>query len=243
MKKRFLFLTLFMFAAPAFSQTTFPPNADYYINDFAKVLSHSDSMELRDSLEKLQKQTGIQCVIVTIRSLADYNATLVPFQKYAENLFDYWGVGDKTSNNGILILFSLKDREARVVMGAGYGNKYDNEIQNVIDANMIPLFKSGEYSRGLYEGAYAVISVVTKKVSWLKINIQYIVLAVLFIVCIFAGISYMRSGNKGWGYAFFIAAGMILFFFLNAMLKGKGRRNRSGYGGGRSGRGGGGGRW
>jgi len=239
MKKIFLLLTLLMFAAPAFSEITFPEHYDNHINDFAEVLSNNDSSALRSSLGNLQKQTGIQFVIVTIRSLADYNASSVPFQKYAANLFDNWGIGNKTSNNGILILFSLEDRELRVEMGARYANRYDKEIQHAVDANMIPFFQSGEYSRGLYEGAHAVINAVTKKVSWLEYHKWNIILAVLFIVCVFAGISCMQSGKKGWGYAFFAVAGMILLFLLQSFLKGK----RGGFGGGRSGGGGGGGRW
>jgi uncharacterized protein len=257
MKKIFFAVTaFFMFAAlpvsayaqedfketdePKVSQTKYPDHYDNYVNDFANVLTPQDAAAMRQSLNSVQQQTGIQVVVVTIDALENYSADHNPALTYASKLFDSWGIGDKTKNNGVLILFSMKDRWVRIEMGAGYSHRLDSRIQEIIDVNMVPQFKAGNYSQGLYDGTYAVINTVTKKVSWLEYNKWNIVLAVLFVVCVLAGISCMKSGKKGWGYAFFAVAGMILLFLLKSMLKGKGK---GGFGGGRSGGGGGSGRW
>lgn len=240
MKRFFLLALVLLFSVPVFAEVTYPNHYDNYVNDFADILSANDSSALQKSLKHLQEQTGIQLVIVTVNSLADYGASSVPFASYAAGLFDNWGIGDKNTNNGILIFFSLKDREVRIEMGTGYSYRYDNQIQSIVDNNMIPFFKSGEYSRGLYDGTYAVINVVTKQVSWFSYHKWHILGAVLIIICIFAGISCMKAGKKGWGYAFFAVAGTILLFLLKSLFSGKGK---GGFGGGRSGGGGGGGRF
>ena len=244
MRKVFLFFVFYLFLLmPAMSDVTYPNHYDDHVNDFAKVLTKTDSDAIRNKLTDVQKQTGIQIVVVTVNSLSDFGASSVPFQKYAANLFDHWGIGDKNKNNGVLIFFSLGDREARIEMGLGYAHALDGKIQRIVDETMIPSFKNEEYSRGLYDGANSVVSVVTKEVSWFEKYKWPVIWGALCVICVIIGISLIRSGKKGWGFAFLAAAGAFLVLFLKAMAKSKGDGNSKGFGGGRSGGGGGGGKW
>jgi uncharacterized protein len=247
MKNRLIFLALFWLVSllgvmPVSAEVTYPQPENPYINDFAKVLSSADDAAMRRSLEDLQKQTGIQMVVVTVNAVAGYGGEALPFPTYAAQLFDRWGIGDKTANTGILIFFSLKDRETWIEMGLGYKHRFDREIQQIVDVNMIPQFKTGNYSSGIYDGTYAVMNAVTKKMSWFAYYKWHLLAAMLAVACILAGISCMRSGKKGWGWAFFAVAGAILFFLWKSLSRGR-SGGGGGFGGGRSGGGGGGGRW
>lgn len=236
-----VFALMFLFASVGFGRAaSFPEPSDPYINDFAGVVSIGEAASIRQHLEILYRDTGIEVVLVTIHSLSDYGAT--DFRSYATALFNKWGVGDKSKNNGILILFSMGDREVRVEMGAGYGNRYDSALQEVVDTKMLPCFRNGEYSWGLHEGVMGIVGVVARRVSWFGLYKWHLLVGgALAIACICAGASCMKQGKKGWGYTFFAIAGMIILFLISLILRKGGRR--SGFGGGRSGGGGAGGSW
>ena len=221
-------------------QGGYPPAADDYVNDYADVLSEADAEAIHKMFEDLEYQTGIEAVVVTIDSIGDYDTGDAAIEDFATNLFNTWGIGHKKENNGVLILVAVEDRKCRIELGAGYGRKYDAVMKQVIDERMIPYFKAGDYSRGIYEGSRAVIEKVTKKVSWFSFYKWHILIGLLIVVCIFAGISCMRSGKKGWGWAFFAAAGILLLFLLRMFAKGK---SSSGFGGGSSFGGGASGSW
>lgn len=59
----------------------------------------------------------------------------------------------------------------------------------------------------------------------------HIVIGMLIVVCIFAGISCMRSENTGWGWAFFGVAAILFLFLLKLLAMGKSSRD---FGGGSS---------
>lgn len=221
-------------------QGKYPSPTDDYVNDYAGVLNKPDTESIRKMFKDLERQTGVEAVVVTINSINDYHTGNTTIESFATDLFNTWGIGHKKENNGVLILVAVKDRKCRIELGRGYGRKYDPVMKQVINENMLPYFKTGGYSRGIYEGSRGVIEKVTKKVSWFSFYKWHILIGILIVGCIFAGISCMRSGKKGWGWAFFIAAGMLLLFLLRMLAKGK---SSKGFGGGSSFGGGASGSW
>ena len=220
----------------------FPEPAEVYVNDYAGVLSPADAQSIRELSRNAREQTGLEIAVVTLDSLSAYADPGQTLESFATALFDHWGIGRKNANDGILILFVLNDRKVRIELGAAFGSQYDAAMREVVDGRMIPYFKNGDYSRGLYEGTRAVLETVTKKVSWFKYHMVDLILAGLAVVCVLAGISCMRSGKKGWGWAFFSIAGMLIVsVILRALFRGK--RGGGGFGGGRSGGGGASGSW
>jgi uncharacterized membrane protein YgcG len=233
-------LSVLSFDVAAQGQGGYPKAADDYVNDFAGVLNKPDSEAIRKMFKELENKTGIEAVVVTISSINDYNKDDTTLESFATNLFNTWGIGHKKENNGVLILVAVKDRKCRIELGRGYGRVYDSAMQQVIDENMLPYFKSGDYSRGIFEGARGVIERVTQKVSWFSFYKWHILIGALVLVCIFAGFSCMRAGKNGWGWAFFAAAGVLIFFLFSMLMSGK---SSSGFGGGSSFGGGASGSW
>lgn len=242
--KRILYLgvalCVFLIFPAAKTEGAYPSAMDDYVNDYAVVLNAADTGQIRKMFKDLEYQTGIEAVVVTINSIGSYGTQDTTIETFATNLFNTWGVGSKRKNNGILILISVKDRECRIELGKGYGERYNALMQQVIDERMIPYFKLEEYSRGIYEGSRGVIENITKKASWFYFYKWHLAIALLVIICIFAGISCVRSGKKGWGWAFFAAAGLLLLFLVRMLSKGKGSK---GFGGGKSSGGGASGKW
>ena len=249
--KKFILIILILLVpvSASMAQTAYPDHYNDYVNDFAQVLTQRDTDDLIDALETLERQTGIEMVVVTIRSLAAYRAQDMPLSQYAARLFDSWGVGHQEASNGVMIMFSLDDREVWIEMGSGYAGQYNTQLQNVVDTCMLPYFRNGEYSRGLYEGANGVIGVVTGSGQtygsepaspWPGIIIL-VVIVLLIVLFIAAGINFIRKGKKGWGFVFLSIAGVLIIFLIKILFSGK--KGGGGFGGGRSGGGGAGGRW
>lgn len=222
------------------AQDGYPSPTDDYVNDYANILSQPDMEAIRGMFKDLEYQTGIEAVVVTIGSIEDYTTNDVTIENFATNLFNTWGIGHKKENNGVLILVAANDRKCRIELGRGFGNRYDSAMKQVIDEKMIPYFRTDDYSRGIYEGSRNVIEKVTKKVSWFSFYKKHIAIGALIILCIFAGISCMRSGKNGWGWAFFTAAFMLLVFLSSMISRGRGS---GGFGGGSSFGGGASGSW
>ena len=226
-------------AAPP-AKSEYPKHTDDYVNDFAKILKKSDSKAIHDMFKDLEKQTGIEAVVVTINSIKDYKTKDPTIERFATNLFNNWGIGHKKKNNGVLILVAVKDRKCRIELGGGYGRRYDSVMKSIIDKKMIPHFKEDDYSRGIYEGSRGVIEKVTKKISWFDFHKWHILMGVLILLCVFAGFSCIRSGKTGWGWAFFAAAAVFLFFLFRMVSS---SNSSSGFGGGSSFGGGASGSW
>jgi uncharacterized protein len=136
---------------------TSPGKPRGFVSDFAHILSASDIQSLDVKLQSLEGATGDQVAVVTIQSLGDET-----IETYATKLFQEWGIGSKAHDNGLLILVSPTDREARIEVGYGLeGTVTDLQSGNIIRKVMIPAFQDGDYPAGILGATDAVISITT----------------------------------------------------------------------------------
>jgi len=225
---------------PVYAMASYPRPVDDYVNDYAAILNSADHKTIRKMLSNLEYQTGIEFAVVTINSITDYPTGDSDIETFSKNLFNKWGVGHKKENNGVLMVVAVRDRMMRIQLGGGYGPVYDTVMKKVTENNIIPYFKEGNYSKGIYEGVRGVIENITKEVSWFSVYWPHILIGVLIIVCVFAGINFMKQGKKGWGFVFFAIAGILIVILLKMLASGK---SKSGFGGGSSFGGGATGKW
>lgn len=139
----------------------YPESGDLFVNDYAGLLTAEDTSNIRSLFRTLKEDTGIEAVVVTIGSIRDYGTEDSSIESFATNLFNTWGIGDKVKNNGALILVAVNDRKMRIELGSGYGHSRDRAMKEVIEEFMVPSFQRGDYSRGIYKGARAMIEELT----------------------------------------------------------------------------------
>ena len=114
------------------------PTADFYVNDYAGLLDAETKSYIINTNKRLNAQTGAQIVVVTIDSLG--NSSL---EDYATQLFRNFGIGDKTRNNGVLLLLALEERQFRVEVGYGLeGILPDGKTGRIQDEYIIPYLKA-----------------------------------------------------------------------------------------------------
>ena len=85
-----------------------------YVNDFAGVLDQNTAAQMNEICKQVDEKAHAQIAVVTIHSLDGAD-----IESYAVNLFHQWGVGSKSTDHGVLILYAIDDHRARVEVGYG----------------------------------------------------------------------------------------------------------------------------
>ena len=145
-------------AAVVSAQSPYPLAIDQYVNDYAEVIDVNDEEEIRSLLAEFETSDGVQMTVLTVLSFRDYNTEDMTLEQFATNLFNDWGVGDASRNDGVLLLVAVEDRELRIELGAGYGSEDNGRMQRIVDQIIIPYLREDDYSLGIYEGSRAVVA-------------------------------------------------------------------------------------
>src|SRR3982751_6514092 len=131
------------------------------IVDQANVIPAETRNAIEPKLADLETKSGIQLVVATVRSLDGQE-----IEPYANELFRAWKLGEKTKNNGVLLLVAPNERRVRVEVGYGLEGTLTDALSKVIIANAItPRFKSGDFSDGISRGVDDIITVLTTDAS------------------------------------------------------------------------------
>jgi uncharacterized protein len=155
---RKLFLTLIFIGVAVFARAEKVPQPIGWVNDFAQVLDAGTKDKLNTLITELEEKTTTEIAVVTIASIAPYDE-----KEYARMLFDQWQPGKKVKDNGVLILLAVKERRWRIETGYGVeGILPDGLCGDIGRTYMVPYFKSGDYSNGLYQGTNAIAAVIAK---------------------------------------------------------------------------------
>ena len=120
------------------------PTQDMMVTDNGEMLTEQDEQEISEMLYSINRQTGIEYLVYTIKSLNGED-----IETYANRLFRTEGLGDKEKDNGLLLLISYDDHKFRLEVGYGLeGDIPDTQAANIINT-MTPYFKEGNYGDGV----------------------------------------------------------------------------------------------
>jgi uncharacterized protein len=123
--------------------------------DEANLLDAAARIDLETKLETLEKQSTTQFVVVTLKSLRGRT-----IEEYGYQLGRHWGIGQKGSNNGVLLIVAPNERKVRIEVGYGLEGTLTDAITSVIIQSVIlPRFRANDYAGGIQNGADAVIKV------------------------------------------------------------------------------------
>lgn len=132
----------------------FPQQPLHRTSDFEEILLPEQEDSLNSLIGQLEKETGVQVAVVTLKSSwvsREYLDTLVLA------IHNKWGVGVKGKNNGIVIGFSAGLRRIRISNGEGIVPYLSDQVTKaIIDAVILPRFREGAYFQGLLDGLNAI---------------------------------------------------------------------------------------
>ncbi len=135
------------------------PDPPRLVNDFAGVLSSEEANMLERRLVMFNDSTSTQITVVIVKSLNGYDKL-----DYAQRLGQKWGVGQKGKNNGAVVLVKPKypNEEGEVAIQTGYGLEAklpDITCKRIVENEMIPHFKQGDYYGGINAGVTTVMQI------------------------------------------------------------------------------------
>ncbi len=144
--------------APATAQAA-PPALELSgrVVDAADIITDPKEAELTQTLETLEKDTGVQMVVATTPNL---NGRTI--SDYSLDLANSWGLGSAERDDGLLLLVAPTERRVRIEVGYGLeASVRDEEASFIIQNGILPHFRSGEYEIGITAAVDALIREVT----------------------------------------------------------------------------------
>lgn len=119
-----------------------------YVSDFARVLDSSSRAQLEQYAVQIEKSTGVQMAIVTVPTLGE-----TPIEDFANDLFHQWGIGEKTKDEGVLLLLAIKDRKNRIEVGTGLEPILPDGFVGSVLREMRPSLREANYGQALIAGS------------------------------------------------------------------------------------------
>ena len=215
------------------------------VNDFAKMLNVEQINILERKLVSFNDSTSTQISIVIVPSLDGYDKA-----DYAQRLAEKWGIGQKGLNNGVIILVKPKtaDSNGEVFIAQGYGLEGvipDITCGEIVDNEILPAFRKGDYFTGLSNAANTIMSLARGEFSAAEYGQKAkkskgkdvpFGLVIFIVIIIIAFISRKSGGSNNKN----ISTGGLPFWMLLGMMN-SGRGHGGSWGGFSGGGGGGGG--
>ncbi|WP_246837514.1 TPM domain-containing protein [Leptospira bouyouniensis] len=122
-----------------------------WVEDGAGVLT--DTSVIDQMINAEESVSGLEIAVVTLPTIGSY----VP-KDFAVALFNYWKIGKKGKDNGILVLHIIDQRRVEIEIGYGLeGDLPDATVKRIIDTYTIPAFKADNFQQGHADTVAALI--------------------------------------------------------------------------------------
>ena len=132
------------------------PEHSGFINDYAGILDPAAKQKLDGLVKTLEQKTSAELALAIVNTTEPLDP-----KTYAVKLFEKWKIGKKGKDNGILILMAVADRRIEIEVGYGLeGVIPDSTAGKILDQFVIPYFKQGNFSQGLFNGATAIAEII-----------------------------------------------------------------------------------
>jgi len=224
---------LILSAVASIAEVTIPARPLNHVVDLAGIINDNIEAALNRYLLELEQKTTAQMVVLTINSLE--GEAIEDFSIRVAH--DKWKLGQKGKDNGVLLVVSLQDRKYRFEIGYGLeGILPDSLVGSIGRQYLVPYFKKGDYSTGIFTASLAVINEIAADsgveisgMPRLRAHTAYpyrmkrgkpSLLSSILSVLLLIGLIYM-----------FIRHPRLLLFFLMMSMLGGGRRSGWGAGG------------
>ena len=125
-----------------------------WVTDMAGILDQPTEAQINSLITHLEQQNGAEVAVVTVPATSPSASP----KAFTTQLFNYWGIGKKGQNNGVLVLISKGDRRVEIETGYGVESILPNaKVGNIIDTQITPKFKQGDFNGGALAGTKALV--------------------------------------------------------------------------------------
>ncbi|MBE9124481.1 TPM domain-containing protein [Tychonema sp. LEGE 07199] len=170
-KKQIIFTSLLCFSAIVFPLTSQaitvqevpnPRQNHTWVTDKANILSDSTETQLNQMIAELEAKNGSEIAVVTV---PDTKPSATP-KAFATELFNFWRIGKKGKNNGVLLLISSGERRVQIETGSGLQSILpDARVVRIIKTEITPRFKQQDFDGGTLAGTTALVNVLQTPIA------------------------------------------------------------------------------
>ena len=152
---RLFLLAICLLMPAALRADDLPPRPSEYFHDEAHVVDAGTAQTFNNQLADFERQTSNQIVVAVYPKLNTSDA----LDDYCYRAFQAWKVGQAKLNNGAVLFVFVQDHKMRIQTGYGLeGALPDITCVRILDDEMAPYFKRGDYAGGLRAGINAMIA-------------------------------------------------------------------------------------
>jgi uncharacterized protein len=126
------------------------------VNDYANMISAEAANRIDSISQELERTDSTQIVVLTVPSLEGED-----LEGFSIRVAETWRIGQEEYDNGVLLLVAQAERRIRIEVGYGLeGALTDLQSGRIIDYEITPYFKAGQFDEGLVRGTEAIAAAV-----------------------------------------------------------------------------------
>jgi uncharacterized protein len=143
---------LLLLLGTAFADPIAVPALTARVTDQTGTLDATQMQSLEATLAAFEQAKGSQIAVLIVPTTGDET-----IEEYSIRVTDQWKLGRKGIDDGVLLLVAKNDRKARIEVGKGLEGVIPDAIANrIIDEDIAPRFKLGDFDGGLQAGVARV---------------------------------------------------------------------------------------
>lgn len=108
------------------------PSAGKRVVDQTGSLSPAQTEDLATKLKALETERKVQAAVLLVATTGAES-----IEQYAHRVFTTWGIGQKGVDNGLLMVFAVQDRKARLEVGRGLEGNLPDVLAKRIIADVV----------------------------------------------------------------------------------------------------------
>jgi uncharacterized protein len=198
-------LVLALACATGHAEEPLPPVPRAHFNDYAGVVPAAEAQRLDAKLAEFERQTSTQIVVAVFPRLPSPS-----LEDFTVRTAQAWGIGGKERDNGAVFFVFVGDRRMKIETGYGLEGALPDQLAGrILDEQVRPRFRSGDWTGGLEAGIDAMIAATRGEYSAPaakagKRSSGLSILILLAFVLLFVFLSSLGSrgsrtyGSRGW---------------------------------------------
>ena len=148
-------ILVLLFGFRLFAAEVIPPAPAAYFNDYAHVVSTGTASQLNQTLEDFERQSSDQILVAIFPKMQSDSS----IEDYTVRVARSWQAGQKAKNNGAVLFVFVQDHKMFLQVGYGLeGVLPDALCKRIIDEQITPRFKAGDFDGGLTAGVQSILA-------------------------------------------------------------------------------------
>lgn len=148
---------LTLWVGVSFGAEVIPPPPPNHFNDFAGVVRRETAGRLNSELAQFERDTSNQIVVAIYPRMQSDSSV----EDYTVRVAQRWGVGQRDKRNGAVLFLFQESHDVRIVTGYGLEAVLPDALcKRIIETELIPRFRAGDFDGGLTAGVGAMMAAV-----------------------------------------------------------------------------------